>query len=272
MQDKKYNVAGSAFYSFTPESAFAEVKGHWKAWDSDVKPEKYVVGISGGVDSSCVAALAVRIFGKDRVVGVSLPCDGQKDMEDVDKAFAFLGIRRLTMDIGDMFMYGMNAIENQGIEMTDVCRTNMPARIRMTMLYGVAQCLGGVVVNTCNLSEDVIGYSTFGGDNMGSYAPVKNLTKTEVVALASWLGLPKELAEKTPVDGLQPLTDEEKLGLTYAAVDAFIRSTGPVSEADEDRIFQLFSRNRFKTDIIRIPGPEFAHYPNRPRAFWKMGL
>lgn len=254
------------FYNFKPEYAYYGIEEHWREWDDRVRPKVYVVGISGGVDSTCVAALAVQAFGKNRVVGVSLPCDGQKDMDDVDKAFAFLGIRRVTIDIGDMFNAGLNAIENQAIEMTGVCRTNMPARLRMAMLYGVAQCLGGVVVNTCNLSEDVIGYSTFGGDNMGSYAPIKNLTKTEVKSITRWLGVPTELVEKTPIDGLQPLSDEEKLGITYAKIDDYIRGTGPVTKDEEDLILDKFSKNKFKLEIIRIPGPEFLHYPNKLRA------
>ena len=254
------------FYDFRPEYAYAEIEKHWQAWDDAVKPKVYVVGISGGVDSTCVAALACRIFGKNKVVGVSLPCDGQSDMDDVDKVFAFLGIRRVTIDIGDMFAYGKNAIENRGIGLTDACKTNMPARLRMTMLYGVAQCLGGVVVNTCNLSEDVIGYSTFGGDNMGSYAPIKNLTKTEVRSITRWLGAPADLVEKIPIDGLQPFSDEEKLGITYAKIDDYIRGTGPVTKDEENLILGKFFKNRFKLEIIRIPGPEFLHYPNRIRA------
>jgi len=265
MELSKYHYPMDGFYNFKPEYAYAEIEEHWRKWDRDVKPKAYVVGISGGVDSTCAAAIAVQVFGRDKVVGVSLPCDGQKDMEDVDKAFAFLGIRRVTIDIGDMFMHGMNAIENQAIETTDVCRTNMPARLRMTMLYGVAQCLGGVVVNTCNLSEDVIGYSTFGGDNMGSYAPIKNLTKTEVKSITRWLEAPTELVEKTPIDGLQPLSDEEKLGITYAKIDDYIRGTGPVTKKEENLILDKFFKNKFKLEIIRIPGPGFLHYPNKLR-------
>ena len=266
MEPKTYNKPMNGFYNFIPELAFKEIKAHWNAWDNDVRPKAYVVGISGGVDSTCVAALAVRIFGADKVVGVSLPCGGQSDMADVDKAFEFLGVRRLTMDIGDMFTLGLNAIENQALEMTDVCRTNMPARLRMTMLYGAAQCLGGVVVNTCNRSEDVIGYSTFGGDNMGSYAPIKNLTKTEVRSITRWLGAPMDLVEKTSIDGLQPLSDEEKLGITYAKIDDYIRGTGPVTKDEENLILDKFFKNKFKLEIIRIPGPEFLHYPDRIRA------
>lgn len=264
----KYNTPMNGFYDFTPELAFGVIRPRWQEWDAQVKPKTYVIGISGGIDSTCVAALACKIFGKDRVVGVSLPCDGQSDMEDVNKAFAWLGIRRLTLDIGDAFASLKNGIENNGVELTDVCKTNMPARLRMTALYGIAQCLGGVMVNTCNLTEDVVGYSTLYGDNAGSYAPISKLTKTEVIQIAKWLGVPENLANKTPIDGLQPLTDEEKLGITYAKVDDLIRSTGPVSEADKAKVFELYTKNKFKLEIVNIPGPKFDEYPNYPRAFW----
>ena len=260
------NTLMNGFYNFTPEFAFKEIEAHWKAWDKSVKPKTYVIGISGGIDSTCVAALACRIFGKNRVVGVSLPCDGQKDMDDVNSAFAWLGIRCLTIDIGDAFASLKNSIENNCVELTDVCKTNMPARLRMTALYGVAQCLGGVMVNTCNLTEDVVGYSTLYGDNAGSYAPISKLTKTEVKAIAAWLGVPENLVNKIPVDGLQPLSDEDRLGITYAKVDDYIRSTGPVSTTEEALILDKFIKNKFKMEIVRVPGPDFAHYPDKLRA------
>lgn len=262
----KHNVLMNGFYNFTPELAFKTIEEHWKKWDNDVTPKHYIVGISGGVDSSCVAALACKIFGKDRVVGVSLPCDGQFDMWAVDKLFDVLKIKRFTIDIGDMFAKGLQAIENNALEVTDVCKTNMPARLRMTMLYGVAQCLDGVMINTCNRSESVLGNDSFFGDDCGSYAPIARLTKTEVKAIAEWLDLPKELVHKTPIDGLQPLSDEERLGITYAKVDDYIRSTGPISKDEEKLILDMFMKNRFKLDIIKIPCPDFSHYPDVFRA------
>lgn len=248
-------------YNFTPEHAFKIIEEHWKNWDLDVNPKKYVIGISGGVDSTCVAALACKIFGKDKVIGVSLPCDGQSDMWAVDQVFKILGIQRVTIDIGDMFMLGMNSIENQALTMTDQCRTNMPARIRMTMLFGVAQCIGGVVLNTCNWSETSMGYDTIFGDSAGSYAPIKNLVKTEVMKLCSWLGIPDELSKKTPVDGLQPLTDEEKFGFTYVELDEILRMQNKGLVVLRKKIYDKWKANKFKHEIINIPGPEFG-YPD----------
>lgn len=252
-------------YGFTPELAFKTIEQHWKAWDSEVNPKTYVIGISGGIDSTCVAALACKIFWKDRVLGVSLPCDGQKDMSDVDKVFELLGIKRITIDIGDMLASGLESLENQALEITDVCKTNMPARLRMVMLYGVAQCTGGVMVNTCNRSEGILGNDTLFGDDCGSYSPLGSLTKTEVKALAGWLGVPAELVEKIPVDGLQPLSDEERLGITYAKVDSYLRSTASVALSEEALILDKFTKNKFKLEIVRVPGPDFSFLPDKIR-------
>ena len=262
----QYNTSMNGFYNFTPELAFNVIAAHWRTWDTQVKPKTYVIGISGGIDSTCVAALACKIFGKNRVVGVSLPCDSQKDMEDVDKAFAWLGIRRMTIDIGDAFYSLRYAIENQGLEVTEQCTTNMPARLRMVVLYGVAQCLGGMMVNTCNRSESILGNDTLFGDDCGSYGPIQKLTKTEVKAIAAWLGVPENLVNKIPVDGLQPLSDEDRLGITYTKVDDYIRSTGPVSADEESLILEKFIKNKFKMEIVRVPGPDFSHYPDKIRA------
>ena len=239
-----------------PEEAFQTIKRHWTEWDSIVKPEKYVIGISGGVDSTCAAALACKLFGRDRVVGVSLPCNGQKDMQDVDKVFTHLGIKRITIDIGEVFDSLKTSIAVAGLQPTVQCTTNMPARLRTTTLFGIAQCMNGVVVNTCNRSENIVGYSTLFGDDAGCYSPLKNLTKTEVQKLAFWLIVPANLAYKTPVDGLQDKTDEENLGFTYVDLDTCIRG-GVINTDVKKKIDALYKKNRFKLEIVRVPGPTF---------------
>lgn len=247
-----------------PDNAFAVISREWKSWAAQFDAgTKMVVGISGGVDSTCVAALACRLFGAENVIGVSLPCDGQKDMSDVDAVFEHLKIRRVTIDIGDAFNGFVNAIENNAVEMTKQCIVNMPARLRMTALFGIAQCIGGVVVNTCNRSESVVGFDTIFGDSCGCYAPIKNLVKTEVMDLAAWLGVPEKLAYKVPVDGLQPLTDEQKFGFSYAELDAFIRCPAAVEDGltkpeTAEKIKRMYAANRFKLEIINVPGPDFG--------------
>ena len=258
-------------YDFKPEEAYNAICSHWFDWTKqnglfgwNEKTGKYaakvVVGISGGKDSTVVAGLFTKILGKDNVIGVSLPCDGQKDMPDVDKVFCHLGIRRITVDIGDAFQSIVNSLENNAIDVTYDTKTNLPARLRMSALYAVAQSVGGIVLNTCNLSEDICSYSTIYGDCAGSYAPIQGLTVTEIIVLGDWLGIPYELTHKTPIDGLQPLSDEEKLGFTYAQLDLFIRRNEGTNEFKE-MVYKKYLSGKFKTDIVRIPQPKFG-YPN----------
>ena len=253
------------FYGFTPEAAYKKIEKHWQIWHANVKPQYYIVGMSGGIDSSCVAALACKIFGKEHVVGVSLPCDGQSDMWAVDKIFNHLGIKRIDIDIGDAFANLKTKIENNGLYLTDICTTNMPARLRMTTLFGVAQCMNGIVVNTCNRSESVLSNDTLFGDDCGSYAPIQRLTKTEVKAIAAWLGIPQDLVEKTPIDGLQPLSDEDRIGIKYDTVDAYLRSTRSTNDKDRDLILSKFVSGKFKMETVHIAGPEFTEYPDAIR-------
>ena len=167
-----------------------------------------------------------------------------------------LGIKRVDIDIGDAFASLKNGIENNCIGLTDICTTNMPARLRMATLFGVAQCLDGMVLNTCNRSESVLGNDTIFGDDCGSYAPIQRLTKTEVVDLAMWLGIPEELAKKTPIDGLQPLSDEDRMGVKYTDVDNFIRGKD-VEDRIKCKIMSMYGKNKFKLEIIHIAGPKF---------------
>lgn len=134
----------------------------------------------------------------------------------------------------------------------------MPARLRMTALFGIAQCFGSAVLNTCNRSESIVGYDTLFGDSCGSYAPLKMLTKTEVRELALWIGVPSHLAYKIPIDGLQPLTDEQKFGFSYSELDMFIRHAGEVSQKTADKIVDMYHQNKFKLEMVNVPGPSFG--------------
>jgi NAD+ synthase len=264
-------------YKFNPEQAFNTISDHWKKWATAHGMEQWVVGISGGVDSSVTAALAAKIFGYDNVLGVLMPNGEQKDIEDAKDICRHLKIEWCTVNIGrtyeellDEVVFG--ALRAYGIERasTDTI-TNMPARLRMTALYAIAQSTARMVLNTCNLSESTVGYDTLWGDDAGSYAPIQGLTKTEVIALGDWLGLPHNFTHKTPIDGLQPKTDEEKLGFTYADLDRYIREDIGTPEL-KAKVDDLYRRNKFKTDMIHIDGPNFyalanfVRYNNLPDA------
>ena len=156
-----------------------------------------VIGISGGKDSSTVAALCVEALGVDRVIGVTMPNGVQKDISDSMKLINHLGIRHFNINIADTYNALMNTIGEQfasdGIEISRQTVINMPPRLRMTTLYAISQSLNGRVANTCNLSEDWVGYSTRYGDAAGDFAPLGGLTVAEVKAIGRELGLPEDL-------------------------------------------------------------------------------
>ncbi len=209
-----------------------------------------VVGISGGKDSSVVAALCVRALGRDRVIGVLMPCGEQADIDCARLLCTHLDIPNMVVNIRDA-VEGLTA--NLPFDLSPQSRMNLPARIRMATLYAVAQSHNGRVANTCNLSEDWVGYSTRYGDAAGDFSPLSHLTVGEVREVGRELGLPASLVDKVPLDGLCGKTDEENLGFTYDVLDRYIR-TGEIDDPRvRERIDELHRRNRFK----RQPMPAF---------------
>ena len=209
-----------------------------------------VLGISGGKDSSVVAALCVEALGRDRVVGVLMPNGEQFDI-DVSKALVqHLGIRSVVINIHDAFRGMMGQLENALPEISPQSVQNLPPRLRMSAVYAVSQSVNGRVANTCNLSEDWVGYSTRYGDSVGDFSPLSRLTVQEVKAVGRALGLPDKFVEKTPIDGLCGRTDEDNLGFTYANLDRYIRSGEIDSEADKARIDRLHRINQFKLELM----------------------
>ncbi|MBQ9767328.1 MAG: NAD(+) synthase [Lachnospiraceae bacterium] len=207
-----------------------------------------VVGISGGKDSSVVSALCVEALGKDRVIGVLMPCGVQADIDMARKLVDFLGIKNYEVNIKAALDGILGALPD--IEISTQSRTNLPPRIRMTVLYAVSQSVNGRVANTCNLSEDWVGYSTRYGDSVGDFSPLSRLTVTEVKAIGRELGLPADLVDKVPIDGLCGKTDEENLGFTYAALDKYIREGICEDAAVKERIDTLHKRNLFKLELM----------------------
>ncbi len=198
-----------------------------------------VLGISGGKDSSICAALCVEALGVERVIGVTMPNGVQPDIDDSRRLIEHLGIRSYNVNIGAAFEALMGEVEAQlGSAASDQTRINMPPRLRMTALYAISQSNNGRVVNTCNLSEDWVGYSTRYGDAAGDFSTLGGLTVREVKAIGLELGLPVDLVEKTPSDGLCGKTDEDNLGFTYAVLDRYIREgvcDDPATKALIDR-------------------------------------
>ncbi|MBR6770327.1 MAG: NAD(+) synthase [Lachnospiraceae bacterium] len=212
-----------------------------------------VLGISGGKDSSIAAALCVEALGKDRVIGVLMPNGEQVDIDMSYRLVEHLGIRHYVVNIHDAVAGLTGAIP---MELTEQSRTNMPPRIRMTALYAVSQCCNGRVANTCNLSEDWVGYSTRYGDSVGDFSPLSRLTVQEVLAIGRILNLPCELVEKVPTDGLCGKTDEDNLGFTYAELDRYIRTGEIEDQQKKERIDRLHKMNLFKLKLMPVFEPD----------------
>lgn len=226
-------------------------------FDKNSNYGKAIVGISGGVDSSVVAALCVKALGKDRVYGVLMP-QNTSDINYAQKLCDHLGIDSCVIDIGSTVNSLLNLIYFRGkdVKISRQTEINLPARIRMATLYAVSQSMNGRVANTCNLSEDWLGYNTRYGDSVGDFAPLSCFTKTEVRAIAKYLGLPKELVEAIPADGLCGMTDEERFGFTYDILDEYIRTGRCEDKRIKDAIDHLHEKNKFKMEPMARFGIE----------------
>lgn len=212
---------------------------------------KAVIGISGGKDSSVAAAVCVKALGKERVIGVLMPQNEQSDIAYSRLLVDTLGIKSYTINIGETVSTFMDELSKH-LEPSRQAQVNTPARVRMTTLYAVAASVNGRVVNTCNLSEDWVGYSTKYGDAAGDFSPLSDLTVTEVRQIGEALGLPNELVHKVPIDGLSGYTDEENLGFTYAELDSYIRHETDLSDKPElrEKIDRLHRCNLHKLELM----------------------
>ena len=211
-----------------------------------------VIGISGGKDSSVCAALCVEALGKERVIGVLMPNGVQSDIADSRQLVEYLGIQNVTINIADAVSAVHTQLKEADIEVSEQTKINLPPRIRMSVLYAVSQSMNGRVINTCNLSEDWVGYSTRYGDSAGDVSLLGKLTVQEVKALGHELGLPKNLVEKTPSDGLCGSSDEQKLGFSYAVLDRYIREGDCEDPVIREKIDELHRANRFKLELIPV--------------------
>lgn len=211
-----------------------------------------VIGISGGKDSSVVAALCVRALGKERVIGVLMPNGVQHDIDMAHLLVDTLGIKHYVVNIKKAFDGVIEEMENAGIEISEMTRVNLPPRVRMSTLYAVSQSHNGRVANTCNLSEDYVGYATRYGDGAGDFGPISRLTVAEVKAVGRELGLPDILVDKVPIDGLCGKTDEDNLGFTYATLDRYIREGVCEDEKIKEKIDRMHERNLFKLSMFPV--------------------
>jgi NAD+ synthase len=234
-----------ALKNFDANKKIDEITAWIKEWfEANGPTANAVVGISGGKDSTIVSALLVRALGKDRVVGVLMPDGEQKDIDDSKKVVETLGIKHFIVNIHPAVAGAYEAFSAAGVEVSRDAAINTPPRIRMTTLYAIAQSLpgGGRVANTCNRSEDYVGYSTKYGDAAGDFSPCSDFTVTEMRMIGDALGLPRELIHKTPSDGLSGMSDEDKLGFTYDELDRYIftgECEDPEKKAKMERLHRI---------------------------------
>jgi len=216
---------------------------------------KAVVGISGGKDSSIVAALCVEALGKERVFGVLMPDGEQHDISMSYELCKTLDIKFVEINIKNAVQSIYGEISASGLKLNDVATINTPARVRMTALYAVSAIIGGRVANTSNLSEDWVGYATKFGDSAGDFSPLSNLTVTEVKAIGRELGLSVNFVDKIPIDGLSGKTDEDNLGFSYDVLDRYIREGVYSNKSTKERIDRLHKLSRHK--FVKMPMYEF---------------
>ena len=228
-------------------------------WFADNGPGcNAVIGISGGKDSSVTAALCVAALGKDRVIGVLMPNGDQYDIDVSEALVKHLGIRSYVVNIKDAYNGVVNAAKAAGVELSEQSYINLAPRLRMSTLYAVSQSYNGRVINTCNLSEDWVGYSTRYGDSVGDVCPLGKLTVAEVKELGTYLGLPDMFVHKVPSDGLCGKTDEDNLGFTYAVLDRYIR-TGEIDDPETKALIdRKHKMNLFKLELMQT----FQYDPN----------
>lgn len=206
-----------------------------------------VIGISGGKDSSIVAALCCEALGNGRVIGVLMPQGAQSDIDVARELVKHLGIKSFEINIAETVNMLLAKGRIAGLCDSKQARVNLPARIRMATLFVVSQSMNGRVANTCNYSEDYVGWATLFGDGAGQFSPLGKLTVTEVKAVGRELGLPEKFIEKAPEDGLTGKTDEDNFGFTYDFLDKYIR-TGDFGgdTATAAKIDRMHEANLFK--------------------------
>ncbi len=232
---------------FNVEKATAATVDWIKDWfDRNGPGCNAIIGISGGKDSSVTAAVCAKALGPDRVIGVMMPNGEQRDMDMAMLLIEHLGIRHHIVNIKGAYDSIISEVDAALPEISNDTMINLAPRLRMSVLYAVGQSSNGRVVNTCNLSEDWVGYSTRYGDSAGDMSPLSSFTTAEVRAIGTYLGVPDKLVNKVPDDGLSGMSDEQKLGFTYAVLDRYIR-TGEIDDpAIKEKIDALHEKNLFK--------------------------
>lgn len=220
-----------------------------------------VIGISGGKDSSIVAALCCEALGNGRVISVLMPQGAQSDIDVARELVKHLGIKSFEINIAETVNTLLAKGRAAGLCDSKQARVNLPARIRMATLFMVSQSMNGRVANTCNYSEDYVGWATLFGDGAGQFSPLGKLTVTEVKAVGRELGLPEKFIEKAPADGPTGKTDEDNFGFTYEFLDKYIRTgdfgddsatAAKIDRMHEVNMFKLLPMPMYKSNFYEV--------------------
>ena len=240
----------------TLEKYLDEIVSFLKEYKEKTHAKGYVLGLSGGVDSSLVAALARKAVGKENLMCIMMPIDSNpSDLNDAKEVANALDVRYVVLDGSNFFHETLKEFERQGLSLDKMSISNLKVRIRMTMLYAYGQTNGYLVLGTDNMDERYTGYFTKYGDGAADLLPIVYLTKGEVVQASKMLGVPTHLAERVPSAGLfEGQTDEKEMGVTYKDLDAFLLGKA-VDKEVEERILHLHRVSEHKRNDIPTPKP-----------------
>ena len=215
---------------------------------------QYVLGLSGGVDSSLVAAITKAAVGKDKLTCIMMPIESNPDdLVDAKELAESLDLNYIVMDATESFRKMVEMFKEQGVELNRATLSNLKVRIRMCTLYAYAQKVNGLVLGTDNMDERYTGYFTKYGDGAADLLPIVYLTKGEVVQACKLYGINDRLAERTPTAGLfEGQTDETEMGVKYADLDKFLLGE-EIDETSKKRIEHLHRVSEHKRAPIPTP-------------------
>jgi NAD+ synthase len=238
------------------KNAVAWVK---KYFDAQPHAQAAVLGISGGKDSACCAAIICKAIGADRLIGVSLPNGDQADIEDARLVAKTFGFKLYEVNINSAYSRLHDNIERAGITLSNQATINMLPRFRMTTLYAISGNFHGRVCGTGNYSEDALGYFTKYGDGGVDFNPIQYFVTDEVSAIGEYLGVPHEIAYKTPSDGICGVPDEVNLGIQYKDINLYLR--GQADQVNPDivkKIEDKIAYNKHKVSPVPCYKPRFV--------------
>ena len=229
------------------------VQGIRDWFDKNGKGCKAVIGLSGGKDSTIVAALCAEALGKENVITVGIPDKGQ-NLNGADEIAKYLGIQCRSININKISeQIKFDLYYNGSVRLSEQAEQNIPPRVRMIVLYAISQSFNGRVIGTCNASENYIGYFTKYGDGASDFEPVAELTVHELYQIGDALGIPKKWVYKVPDDGLPHSCPDdekfEKMGFNYEKLDKYIREGTSGDEVADNAITRMHEMNLFKLKL-----------------------